>query len=264
MTMLTYIISTIVIFCACTIGAIVGFGGGVIIKPVLDSMNFCTIDIVNFVSSCAVLAMSISSIVRHKIQKTKFDKKIALSLSLGAVVGGYLGNRLFGLAIAGIGKERLVVIQAVMIIAFVGFAEIYVNMKNPKTFHLTNPVAMAVSGVALGMLNSFLGIGGGPINMTVLLLLFSLAVKQGAVYSICVVFFCQLSNLVTLFIHNRFEPYADYLPLIICGMIAAVVGGLVGSTFNKKFSDKTVRIVFSLVMLGVFGINVYNIIVGVM
>lgn len=262
--MVTYIISTIIIFLACSIGAIVGFGGGVIIKPVLDGMGFCTIDIVNFVSSCAVLAMSISSMVRHRIQKTQFDKKIALSLSLGAVIGGYLGNRLFRLAIDGIGKEKLVVFQAVMIILFVGFAEIYVNMKNPKTFHLTNPVAMVVSGLALGMLNSFLGIGGGPINMTVLLLLFSLAVKQGAVYSICVVFFCQLSNLVTLFINNRFEPYVEYWPLIICGMVAAVVGGLLGSTLNKKFSDKTVRIIFSLVMLVVFGINVYNIVVGVL
>lgn len=262
--MVTYIISTIIIFLACSIGAIVGFGGGVIIKPVLDGMGFCTIDIVNFVSSCAVLAMSISSMVRHRIQKTQFDKKIALSLSLGAVIGGYLGNRLFRLAIDGIGKEKLVVFQAVMIILFVGFAEFYVNMKNPKTFHLTNPVAMVVSGLSLGMLNSFLGIGGGPINMTVLLLLFSLAVKQGAVYSICVVFFCQLSNLVTLFINNRFEPYVEYWPLIICGMVAAVVGGLLGSTLNKKFSDKTVRIIFSLVMLVVFGINVYNIVVGVL
>ena len=262
--MVTYIISTIIIFLACSIGAIVGFGGGVIIKPVLDGMGFCTIDIVNFVSSCAVLAMSISSMVRHRIQKTQFDKKIALSLSLGAVIGGYLGNRLFRLAIDGIGKEKLVVFQAVMIILFVGFAEFNVNMKNPKTFHLTNPVAMVVSGLALGMLNSFLGIGGGPINMTVLLLLFSLAVKQGAVYSICVVFFCQLSNLVTLFINNRFEPYVEYWPLIICGMVAAVVGGLLGSTLNKKFSDKTVRIIFSLVMLVVFGINVYNIVVGVL
>lgn len=262
--MVTYIISTIIIFLACSIGAIVGFGGGVIIKPVLDGMGFCTIDIVNFVSSCAVLAMSISSMVRHRIQKTQFDKKIALSLSLGAVIGGYLGNRLFRLAIDGIGKEKLVVFQAVMIILFVGFAEFYVNMKNPKTFHLTNPVAMVVSGLALGMLNSFLGIGGGPINMTVLLLLFSLAVKQGAVYSICVVFFCQLSNLATLFINNRFEPYVEYWPLIICGMVAAVVGGLLGSTLNKKFSDKTVRIIFSLVMLVVFGINVYNIVVGVL
>ena len=32
------VIATITILIACTIGAIVGFGGGVIIKPVLDAM----------------------------------------------------------------------------------------------------------------------------------------------------------------------------------------------------------------------------------
>ena len=44
---MTYVISVIVIFFACTVGATVGLGGGVIIKPVLDSLNFCTVDIVN-------------------------------------------------------------------------------------------------------------------------------------------------------------------------------------------------------------------------
>lgn len=259
---MTYIISVIVIFLACTVGATVGLGGGVIIKPILDSMSFCTVDVVNFISSCAVFAMSISSIVRHKIQKTKFDKKLALLVSLGAVIGGFLGNRIFDFALSKIGNDRIVTVQAILIMLFVGFAVFYINKKNPKTFHVKNPVGVIMTGLTLGALNSFLGIGGGPINITALFLMFSLLVKDGAVYSICVVFFCQLSNLLTLFATNRFAPYKDYVFIVVLGLIAAVVGGLCGSTLNKKLSEKTVRIVFTCVMACVFAMNVYNAVGG--
>lgn len=262
--MIYYLISAIVILFACTIGATVGFGGGVIIKPILDAMNFCTVDIVNFVSSCGVFAMSISSTARHIKSKTKFDKKIALLVSLGAVAGGFIGNRIFNIAVNGIDNQLIKTIQAVLIMAFVGFGVFYVNQKNPKTFHFDSPIVMILTGLLLGTLNSFLGIGGGPINITLLLLIFSLAVKDGAVYSICIVFFCQLSNLFTLFLTNHFEPYKEYAPLVVLGMVTAVIGGLLGSKLNKKLSDKTIKIVFSCVMMFVFGINLFNIIKGIM
>lgn len=261
--MFYYLISALVVFLACTVGATVGFGGGVIIKPILDAMNFCTVDIVNFVSSCAVFAMSISSTARHIKAKTKFDKKIALCVSFGAVAGGIIGNRIFNLVVNQVDNQVVKMLQGILIMAFVGFGVYYVNKKNPKTFHFTNPVMMFLTGLILGTLNSFLGIGGGPINITMLLLMFSLAVKDGAVYSICIVFFCQLSNLVTLFATNQFVPYKDFAPLVILGMVAAVIGGLLGSKLNKKLSDKTIRIVFSCVMLFVFGINLFNVVKGI-
>lgn len=256
--MITTVISSIVILVACTIGAIVGFGGGVIIKPVLDGMGFCTIDIVNFVSSCAVLAMSCSSIIRHVKQKTEFDKKLAILVSFGAVAGGFCGNRLFSLVISLVDNSVIKAIQAIMIIIFVMLALYVTNKKNPKTLNLSNPIFVVLSGVMLGTLNSFLGIGGGPINIMVLLLFFSLQVKKSAVYSICIVFFCQLTNLLTLFATNHFAPYKDYYLLAICAVVAAVLGGLIGSTLNKKFSEKLIKIIFDLVMVFVFCINAYN------
>ncbi|HBA93896.1 MAG TPA: sulfite exporter TauE/SafE family protein, partial [Ruminococcaceae bacterium] len=145
-----YIIISIVIFLSCTIGATVGLGGGVIIKPVLDSMNFASVDVVNFISSFAVFAMSISSMIRHKIQNTKFDKKTALLVSFGAVGGGFIGNRLFRLFLDAVGSETVVIFQAVMIILFVGFAVYYVNKKNARTFEVTNPLGIILTGLALG------------------------------------------------------------------------------------------------------------------
>ena len=42
------------------IGAISGIGGGVIIKPVLDSLGVMSISTINFLSGCTVLAMAIT------------------------------------------------------------------------------------------------------------------------------------------------------------------------------------------------------------
>ena len=61
-----YVVTAVVIFMSCTIGATVGLGGGVIIKPILDSMGFASVDTVNFISSWAVFAMSISSVIRQQ------------------------------------------------------------------------------------------------------------------------------------------------------------------------------------------------------
>ena len=68
--MLTVIYGLIII-AATFLGAFVGLGGGVVIKPLLDLIGKSPIDVVNFISSCAVFAMSISSTAQHIKAKTK-------------------------------------------------------------------------------------------------------------------------------------------------------------------------------------------------
>ena len=50
------VLYSIIIFVACTIGAIVGIGGGVIIKPLLDFIGVHSVEVVGFISTCAVFA----------------------------------------------------------------------------------------------------------------------------------------------------------------------------------------------------------------
>ena len=52
-----YFIYSIVIFLSTLLGAFVGLGGGVIIKPMLDVLHMHTLSEIAFFSSCAVLAM---------------------------------------------------------------------------------------------------------------------------------------------------------------------------------------------------------------
>lgn len=256
------LVYNIVIFIACTVGAIVGIGGGVIIKPVLDFMGYHSVEVVGFISTCAVFAMSISSSVKHITAKTKFDKKIVLLVSIGSIFGGIIGNEIFDFAFDKFNTNIIKGIQAVIIATFIIFVIIYVNSKNVKSLKITNPMLILLTGLILGLLSAFLGIGGGPINTAFLVLLFSFTVKESAVYSVAIIFFSQLSQLVTIFINNRFEPYKAYLPIVLFAMAVSVIGGIIGSKLNKKLNNKTITVIFSVVLSIVAVINIYNAITG--
>lgn len=256
------VLYSIIIFVACTIGAIVGIGGGVIIKPLLDFIGVHSVEVVGFISTCAVFAMSISSSVKHITAKTKFDKKIVLLVSFGSIFGGIIGNEIFDLAFEKFNTNIVKGVQAVIIAAFIIFVIFYVNSKNIKSFKIKNPVLIVLTGLMLGLMSAFLGIGGGPINTTFLVLLFSFTLKESAVYSVAIIFFSQLSQLVTIFINNQFEPYKEYFPIVLLGMAVSVIGGIIGSRLNKKLSNKVITVIFSVVLSLVAVINVYNAVTG--
>ncbi|MCC8073972.1 MAG: sulfite exporter TauE/SafE family protein [Clostridiales bacterium] len=259
--MIITIIYSVVIFISVIIGATVGIGGGAIIKSVLDMIGYHTVDVVNFISVCAVFAMSISSTARHIKAKTKIKPEIVAYVSIGSVLGGIAGNNVFDILFDKFNPNIVKGIQAVILAGFLIFAIIYVN-SHLKSFHLQNPFAIIFAGLFLGLIGSFLGIGGGPINTAFLVLFFSFSVKESAVYSVAIIFFSQLSKLITIFINNQFKPYADYLPIIIAAMIVAVIGGLIGSKLNRKLSDKVITRVFTLTLVFVIAVNVVNAVKG--
>ena len=60
-------------FFASVVGAICGIGGGVVIKPVLDSIGFAEADTISFLSGLTVLCMSGYNIIRSFLAKEKMD-----------------------------------------------------------------------------------------------------------------------------------------------------------------------------------------------
>lgn len=254
-------IYAIIIFAATVIGALVGMGGGVIIKPLLDLIGCHTVEVVGFISTCAVFSMSISSSVKHIRNKTKIDSKIVLLVSAGSIVGGIVGNEIFDAVFERLNSQVVKGIQAVIIAGFLIFVIAYVNL-NMKTFKIKNPAAICMAGLLLGLMSAFLGIGGGPINTAFLVLLFSFTVKESAVYSVAIIFFSQLSQLVTIFINNQFEPYKQYWPIILVAVTVSVIGGIIGSKLNQKCSDKAITKVFSITLAVIVLINIYNAFIG--
>ena len=260
MNKLTTVIYGIIIIFATFMGAYVGLGGGVIIKPLLDLIGKDPINIVNFYSACAVFSMSISSTIKHIKSKTKIDFKLILSLSLGAVIGGILGSKLFDYLLGIFDTNMLKSIQGLVLGILLVVSVVYINIKNAKSFRVKNPILIVIVGLTLGFIASFLGVGGGPINVAFLALFFSMTVKEAAVYSVGTIFFSQLSKLVTLGVTHTI-PKFDIITLIVA-IICAVVGGFLGAKMNKKGNEKVIQTVFTAVVTAIAIVNFYNAIAG--
>lgn len=253
---LIFIIYSAVIFISTLLGAFVGLGGGIIIKPVLDFAGFHPLVQIAFFSSSAVFCMSASSTLRHLKNRTPVDMKIVFLFACGSVLGGFFGNRAFNYALSlSSAPETVKDVQSVLLTLLLVLVIISVNIKT-KHFKIKNPAVVILTGLLLGLTAAFLGIGGGPINVAVLTLLFSFSMRDAAVYSVAIVFFSQLSNLLTAFFNTGFKEYdLKYLLVIIP---FAVLGGIFGAKLNRKCSEKTIKAVFSLAIASVALLSAYN------
>lgn len=254
-----FILYGVIIFFASAIGSFLGGGSGVIIKPLLTLFVDDTTEVINFISSVSVFSMSISSTIKYTRHKQKVDFLTVLMISAGSIIGGFAGKSLFDLFNGAMSDNYAKAYQAVMLAVLLTVALLYVN-KGKVSFHLKNRIAMLLCGVILGIISSFLGIGGGPINMMFFVLFFSMTMKESAIYSVAVIFFSQLSKLVTYLISDT-VPQFDYRILFVA-VPAAVIAGIIGAALNKKANESTVKKVYTAV-LGIFIIlNVYNAVTG--
>lgn len=246
----------IVIVLANTIGAISGMGGGVIIKPVLDFVGSHSVASVSFYSTVAVFTMSIISTWRQLKSGVRFNLNIIGWVSAGAVLGGILGNIAFDYLLNSLESAATVqMIQIILTVITLIFAFLYTRTDNLH-FELNNVIWYLLCGLVLGLLASLLGIGGGPINVSLLMLMFGLPIKDATVYSICTIFFSQLSKLITISVTTGFMRYD--LSILYYVILAAIVGGLLGAKVSHILSPQKVTLVFQAVIVLVLLINIYN------
>lgn len=246
--------------CASLIGAISGLGGGVIIKPMMDLVSDLSVSTISILSAFTVLAMSVASLSRQIYYKTKIEVKLGIMLSAGAFLGGYAGNYLFSRAVRSFVHPGVVpFLQNVILTVLLVGVLVYMNkFRGGRTFHLTNSLFIVVAGFCLGTISSFLGIGGGPINIVALTLLFSMDTKSAAVNSILLIFFSQASKLLTVGLTQGFA--AHDLSLLWLMIPAGIIGGLVGASLNKKLPSNRIITVFNATMVFIIVVGVVNVI----
>lgn len=243
---------------ACLIGAISGLGGGMIIKPILDLASDFSVSTISVLSSFTVFTMALTSLAKYLYDDAKIEIRLGILISLGAMVGGSIGNDLFDFLLNYWETAEFVTLLQNLILTLLLLGVLwYMNCSREKGGHnLTNPVAIVGTGIGLGTIASFIGIGGGPINMVVLTLLFSMGTKEATVNSLLLIFFSQGGKLTTILMTNGFS---DYNLWALWFMIpAAILGGLVGALFHKKLTAKQVLMVFNGTIVSIVGISLLN------
>ncbi len=244
---------------ASSVGAIVGAGGGVIIKPALDMIGVLPVSTVSFCSGCTVLGMAICSLIRNRKDGVKLQVKTSTALAIGAVLGGIAGKWLFELVRNGFGDERtLGAIQAILLTIFTFGVFLYVcNKDKLPSKRVTNLFAAVAIGVILGIISSFLGIGGGTSNVAVLFFFFSMEAKEAAKNSLYIIIFSQISSIVTA-VSTGSVPDFTWINLL-CMIAGGISGALVGSAISKRIDNKGVEKVLKVLLLIIVAMDFYNV-----
>lgn len=253
------ILCFLVSFLSSIVGAICGIGGGVIIKPVLDMLQIGSASTINFLSGCTVLSMSVYSVARLlRSGEKRVDTVTGTPLAIGAAAGGLVGKALFNLLRRQFTNGGIVsgVQAGILGVITVGTLIYTIRKERISTRKCTGTVFCLIVGLLLGIMSSFLGIGGGPINLVVLGFLFSMDSKTAAANSLYIILFSQFANLAATVIGGdipEFEPLA--LILMVAG---GVGGGIVGRMLNRKMDNRAVDKLFIALMSVIILICVFN------
>lgn len=253
----------LIVFLVCLlsslVGAICGIGGGIIIKPVLDALGIMDVASISFLSGFTVLVMASYSIIQCKMSgKSHIDKKIGNPLALGAVVGGILGKLLFSYISKFYGNlNKVGMVQAICLLLVTLGTLVYTLYKDKiKTKKIQNALVALTIGAALGMISSFLGIGGGPMNLVVLYYFFSMSVKAAVENSLYIIMYSQIASLILTVITKVPDFDKSFFILMSLG---GLMGGISGRKINQSIKDHHVNKLFIMLLVIMIGINLYNI-----
>ncbi len=254
-----YLLFFAVSLAASTTGNLCGMGGGVLSKPILDATGALGVASISFLSACTVLSMSGYSVIRTRISgESLVDKKIGTPLALGAAAGGIIGKVLFRyLADFFPSTEHVGAVQSACLLVFtLGCLLFTLRKSNIRTLHVKSLTGSGCIGLLLGITSSFLGIGGGPINLVVLFYFFSMETKTAAQNSLYIIVFCQAASILNTIATGTLPPFRiGLLVLMVCG---GLLGGVIGRRINKRISENTVSRIFMSVMLFILVLCSYN------
>ena len=245
------IIYSIIVLCATMIGAITGLGGGIIIKPAFDFVGIDTTSMISVYSTVAVFTMCLVSIYKRRKQGFHVQKQIALGLAFGSIIGGKIGDVIFLQAVDSWGSQAVSATQSVILFLLIGGIILFtINKERIRTLEVTNLVAIVTIGLTVGIISVYLGIGGGPLNIALLVYFFSMKAKDAAAYSILMIFFAQIIKMGTVI--RDFEKYNNVSLVILAIAIFAVLGGWIGTKIQSKLTHEAVEKLY----LGLMGILV--------
>ncbi len=250
----------LICFLASAVGAVCGIGGGVIIKPVLDAFGILDVETISFLSGCTVLSMTAYAVLKSRAGgNAKGDKKVRFPMAAGAALGGLAGKELFSfVASLSPDRNRVGAVQAFCLLLVTAGTLAYTLFKDRiHTRHVKAPAGCILIGISLGILSSFLGIGGGPVNLVVLFFFFSMSTKEAAESSLYIIFFSQTASLLSSLATGSIPEFpVKLLVLMVCG---GILGGVCGRAANKRMEERIVDRLFIGLMVLMILINIYNI-----
>lgn len=248
------IIYFIIAFCATFVGSLIGLGGGIIIKPILDFMGQYPLEVITFMSTATVFAMSSVSLIKHQRNKKKPFTIEALYIIVGSVIGSSIGSFLLVHLTESLkNTDNISKVQASLLI-IVLVSIIIINLFN-MCFNISRKwFYMIISGIIMGTFSTFLGIGGGPVNIVILMVGFGYSIKRAAILSTVSVLFSQITSLAHISVGFDYSTL-DFNILFVM-ILGGILGGFLGPVYLEKLENKQVNNIYKFTMIFLILINI--------
>jgi uncharacterized membrane protein YfcA len=221
------------------LSGVFGVGGGILVVPGL--MVFVKMDQrrAHGTSLAAVLPISLASLITYWAHD-HVDWPVALWLTVGALVGAYVGASL----LAVISKRNLALVFAV-VLGIVGvrlFFTVSGSGRDEITIWLA--VAYVAVGLCTGALSGLLGVGGGAIMVPIMAVVFGVPSVVAKGTSLAVIIPTALMGTL----RNRSNQNLD---LAAAGVVGAtgIAMAIVGAWVSTKLSDSVSNSMFAVLLV---------------
>lgn len=123
---------------ATLIGSLIGIGGGIIMKPLLDLSGHFDAANIGLISAATVFAMAVMSFLCQRNMQTNTHKRNLFLLGASSVAGGILGHLVFKAIERAFNSDALLkIIQNIILIIIVLFIILYmVNQSRIRNLSL--------------------------------------------------------------------------------------------------------------------------------
>jgi uncharacterized protein len=240
---------------------LLGIGGGALVNPLLIALGVPPR--IAVASMSATIISNASGASLFNLRKGKVDWRLGLYMGFFAVLGGQIGTRL----IQEIAKPESIdpFIRVAFVFLLLGLAKrmafprkvkhdgLHPLLAWPKGLRMhshiaqmeISPAVPCIAALLVGVLASFLGIGGGVFYVPLLMTLFAKDIRQVVPISQVTVMFGAISVATGHVMHTGFLDPRLSLLLLLSGS----VGTAVGSRLKARLDARTVQRLFAFVLL---------------
>lgn len=231
------------------IGAIIGLvmgltgaGGALVAIPLF--MHFLGMSLKE-ASVYSLLAVVIASLSNFYYQRKHAHLKLALIFVISSTAGSFLSQPY---------KNILPEIGIAILLTLVALYSLYgvwkesaIKMGGNKTPHLLFTILI---GLALGVLTTFTGLGGGVLMLPILLSLYKLPQNQAVATSLVVVGLSSLSSFIIQVSRGLSLKIDEQILLLVIGIfVVSYFLKILMTKFPESFIKKTRKLVFTVVVI---------------
>lgn len=242
-------------------GVIVGAGGGFIFVPAL-LLLFNVEPIIAAGSGILIVFVNSISGTFGYIKQQRIDYRTGILLSIGALPGSLLGVWLLQTYTSdyfySIFASLLVLLGIFLLVKNISWRkekivntnESGLNPKNIKEYHISIQLLLPL-GLVMGVLSSYLGIGGGWLLVPILIYIFKYPTHIATATSIFSLFIYSSYGVISQLIYNNID-----FEIVLWGSIGIIIGSQIGVKVSRHLPGKLIMQMLSVVLIGV-GFRMY-------